>query len=65
MQDRILDFFEEPNESAENIKNDIINALQKLDLNCNDIVAYSADNANVNYGDKFSVHTKLKNEVCP
>ena len=61
--DRILDFYEEPDESSDSIKNTIIRAIQKLGLDPKCIVSYTADNASVNYGKNCSVYTKLQTEI--
>ncbi|XP_068098211.1 zinc finger protein 862-like [Hyperolius riggenbachi] len=58
--DRLLDFYEDPDESATGISNHLIQALQALDLSVSNVIAYTADNASVNYGKTCSVYKKLK-----
>ncbi|XP_034038426.1 uncharacterized protein LOC117521185 [Thalassophryne amazonica] len=46
---KVLDFFENPDESAEGIVKTIRSSLQNMGLSLDDVSAFSADNANVNY----------------
>lgn len=57
---RLVDFVENPDESAEGIVNSILSSLENMGLTLDPVSAFSADNANVNYGIHNSVFTKLK-----
>ena len=57
---RLLDFAENAYESAEGIVNSIQSSLDQMGLTLDNVSAFSADNANVNYGIHNSVFTKLK-----
>ncbi|KAL4008598.1 hypothetical protein ACER0C_002450 [Sarotherodon galilaeus] len=57
---KILDFVENPDESAEGIVKIIQSSLESVGLSLDQVSAFSADNANVNYGIHNSVFTKLK-----
>lgn len=59
VHDYLLDFYEEADETSESIKNTVVDSLAKMGLNINNVVAYSADNASVNYGKNCSVYQKL------
>ncbi|KAI4457230.1 hat family dimerization domaincontaining protein-related [Holotrichia oblita] len=59
IQDCLLDFYEEADESSESITNSILNALQQLQLAIANVTAYGGDNASVNYGKHCSVYQKL------
>lgn len=56
---RLLDFYEDDYESSEAIYQRILNILNDKHLDTNKISAFSADNANVNYGKNNSVFQKL------
>ena len=58
---KIIDFVENPDETAEGIVSCIVQSLEKLGLSLNQVLAFSADNTNVNYGIHKSVYTKLCN----
>jgi hypothetical protein len=58
----LLDFYEDPQESSEAVKDQIIRVLKNNDLEINNVSALSADNAAVNYGKNVSVYQKLKSE---
>lgn len=64
VRDCLLDFYEEADETSESIKNTILNALQKLQLDIANVTAFGADNASVNYGKHCSVYQKLT-EIKP
>ena len=57
---KLIDFVENADESAEGIVNSIQSSLDNLGLNLDNVSAFSADNANVNYGIHNSVFTKLR-----
>ncbi|KAJ8349752.1 hypothetical protein SKAU_G00248820 [Synaphobranchus kaupii] len=57
---KLIDFVENPDESAESIVNSIRSSLENMGLTLDQVSAFSADNANVNYGIHNSVFTKLK-----
>ena len=57
---KLIDFVENADESAEGIVNSIKSSLDNLGLTLDHVSAFSADNANVNYGIHNSVFTKLK-----
>jgi hypothetical protein len=46
----VLDFYEDCDESSKALFNNIDKVFKENNLNLNDISAYSADNASVNYG---------------
>lgn len=56
---KILDFYSDDFESSEAISEKIIACLEKHGLSLNNVTAYSADNAAVNYGKYKSVYQKL------
>jgi hypothetical protein len=58
----VLDFYEDPNEDSQSIFDHIKRILSKYNLPFENVVAFSGDNANVNFGSKNSVFTRLKNE---
>ena len=60
VQNRVLDFFESTDETAEGIHKKLTESLSKFGLLIENVVAYSGDNANVNYGPECSVYQKLK-----
>lgn len=55
----LLDFYEDPNEKAVDIYNNIKERLGSLGLELKNVSAYSADNASVNFGIHHSVYTLL------
>ena len=57
---KVIDFFENPDESAQGILEKIQSSLENLGLSLDHVSAFSADNANVNYGSHNSVFTKLR-----
>ncbi|XP_031329485.1 uncharacterized protein LOC116170636 [Photinus pyralis] len=59
IQNKLLDFVENNDESSASVTNSIVKSLQKCSLKISDISSYSADNASVNYGVHNSVFTKL------
>uniref|UniRef100_H3A0B7 DUF4371 domain-containing protein n=1 Tax=Latimeria chalumnae TaxID=7897 RepID=H3A0B7_LATCH len=59
VQCKLLDFYEDSDESASGIHRAVKNYLEKHQLSINCITAYSADNALVNYGKHNSVYQLL------
>ncbi|CAL9686817.1 unnamed protein product [Knipowitschia caucasica] len=57
---KVIDFIENPDESAEGIVKTIHSSLGNMGLSLDHVSAFSADNANVNYGSHNSVFTKLR-----
>ena len=60
MWDRIIQFYEDSKESSKDIYNQIMTCLDDRSLRIEYVSAYSADNANVNYGASNSVFRKLR-----
>ena len=61
-QTKLLDFYEDHHEDANAIAASIKASLSKLQLKIENVSAYVADNANVNYGKHHSVYQLLKKE---
>lgn len=57
---KVIDFVETADETADGIAKMLLSCLQNLGLSPEQISAFSADNANVNYGRHNSVFTKLR-----
>lgn len=60
VKDYLLGFYEEPNESSQSIFDTITSAIESLGLDTQDITAFGADNASVNYGKKLFGLRKIK-----
>ncbi|ROL52057.1 Protein dachsous [Anabarilius grahami] len=60
VMNKLIDFVENPDESAEGIVTTIRSSLGNLGLTLDHVSAFSADNTNVNYGIHNSVFSKLK-----
>jgi hypothetical protein len=60
IQNFVLDFYEDSNETSEAIHNNLTKILQKNNLDLKRVIAYGADNASVNYGKYNSVFQKFK-----
>ncbi len=58
----VLNFYEDPNETSFAIYKNLKESLEKNNLNIQNVIAYGADNASVNYGINKSVYVNLKNE---
>ena len=58
----VLDFYEDPNEKSLNIYNRITNCLTENGISIESVIAYSGDNASVNYGIHQSVYVNFKNQ---
>ncbi len=56
----VLDFFEDSNESAYNIYKHLIESFNNNSIKIDNIIAFTADNASVNYGVRKSVYENLK-----
>lgn len=59
IQNKLLDFFEDPKEESKDIYDNITKCLNQYNLDIALVSAYSADNANVNYGEYNSVYQKF------
>ncbi|KAL1246493.1 hypothetical protein QQF64_034627 [Cirrhinus molitorella] len=65
VQMKVLDFYDDSNETSAAIHNQIVTKLEENGLGLDMISAYSADNASLNYGRYNSVFQKLKeNNNC-
>lgn len=60
IQNKLLDFYEDPNETSDAISGQILNRLASFGLKIKRVSAYSADNASVNFGIHHSVYQSLK-----
>lgn len=60
IENKLLDFYEDANETSDGISNQIISRLEKYGLQVRNVTAYSADNASVNFGIHHSVYQSLK-----
>lgn len=58
----VLDFYDDANETAIGIYNNIVTRLKNYDIDLKYLTSYSADNTNVNFGDKHSVFKLLQND---
>jgi len=58
VKDYLLDFYVEPNESSQSILNTITSVIEFLGLDIQNITAFGADNASVNYGKNCLVFEK-------
>lgn len=56
---RLLDFYEDSDETAAAISEKIVDVVQKNNLNMQMVSAYSADNASINFGKHKGVYKKL------
>lgn len=59
-QTKLLDFVECSFETSDAISNNILQTLEKFDLNIENVTAFSADNTNANFGIHRSAYTLLK-----
>ncbi|KAJ8352127.1 hypothetical protein SKAU_G00236030 [Synaphobranchus kaupii] len=59
---KMIDFVKNPNESAEGIVRCLLHSLETLGLKIEQVSAFSADNANVNFGVHNSVYTMLRKQ---
>uniref|UniRef100_H3AQW2 DUF4371 domain-containing protein n=1 Tax=Latimeria chalumnae TaxID=7897 RepID=H3AQW2_LATCH len=60
IKEGLLDFYEDPNETADGVTERIYSILEEHDLSMKNVVSYTADNAAVNYGKQKSVLAKTK-----
>ena len=61
VQHVLLDFYDDSDESSEAISKQLVTKLEKHGLSLQNVSAYTADNASVNYGKHNSVFRRLKN----
>lgn len=57
---KLLDFFEEPSETADTISQSILKTLQNFNLDIKNVASFSADNTNANFGKNRSCFTLLR-----
>uniref|UniRef100_A0A8C6LFC2 Uncharacterized protein n=1 Tax=Nothobranchius furzeri TaxID=105023 RepID=A0A8C6LFC2_NOTFU len=62
VQCKLLDFYEDCDETANGIHQALMNSLKKSDLDIGHISAYSTDNANVNFGKHHSVYSLFSSD---
>lgn len=62
IQNRVLDFYEQADESADAITDMLLKKLREHNLQIHNVSAFSADNAAVNYGKRHSVYQNLKQQ---
>ena len=60
VQSKLLDFYEDSDETANGIHQALMTCLENYELNIRNITAYAADNVNVNYGKYHSVCHRLR-----
>lgn len=60
IQNKIIDFYENSDETATGMFQAIISSIQNLGLSIDQVSAFSADNTNANFGKNHSVFTNLK-----
>lgn len=60
IQNKIIDFYEDSNETATGMFQAIMSSIQNLGLSINQVSAFSTDNTNANFGKNHSVFTNLK-----
>ena len=60
--DNILDFYEDPFEDSESVKEQLVRVIKEFGLSWENITSCAADNASVNYGLNKSVFKKLQTE---
>lgn len=61
--DGLLNFVEQPDETSQAIYGLIVDTIKERELKCSRMVSFSGDNANVNFGKKSSVFTKLRDQM--
>ncbi|XP_026744936.1 uncharacterized protein LOC113506291, partial [Trichoplusia ni] len=64
IQQKLIDFYENPDESANGMFSAIKNSLESLELPFSQISGFSADNTNANFGHNHSLYTNIL-EVIP
>lgn len=60
IENRLLDFVEWNNESADIVSKLLLDTLEKNELSVEKVSAFSTDNTNVNFGCNHSIYTNLK-----
>lgn len=65
IQNKIIDFYEDANETAIAISDKIINILKSMEVSTKNLISFSADNAAVNYGKHNAVFKILKDNHVP
>ncbi|XP_063361394.1 uncharacterized protein LOC134650372 [Cydia amplana] len=63
LQTKLLDFYENINESADGMFSSIKESLANLDLTFENVSGFSADNTNANFGARHSLFTNIREEV--
>lgn len=61
-QNKLLDFFECSAETSDAISNNILQTLERLGLDIKNVVSFSADNTNANFGKHRSAYTLLRDK---
>ena len=56
----VIDFYEDPNETSNAIYNRLKMCLNEYNLDLNNLIAFSGDNASVNYGKYHSIFQSFK-----
>lgn len=65
IQNKIIDFYEDANETAIAISQKITQILNKSGLSAKNMISFSADNASVNFGKHHSIFKLLKDKHNP
>ncbi|KAL4721610.1 hypothetical protein ACJJTC_011663 [Scirpophaga incertulas] len=63
IENKLLDFYENSNESADGMFESIQNSLEQYKLSFHNVSGLSADNTNANFGVNHSLYTNMKNLV--
>lgn len=63
IQNKLLDFYENSNESADGMLEAIKKSMDSYNLSFNQVSGLSADNCNANFGIHHSLYTNIKKEV--
>ena len=59
VQNKLIDFYEDPDETAEAVSQKLVDVIANHGLQIQNVSAYTADNASVNYGKNNSVYRML------
>jgi len=62
VQNKLIDFYEDSDETAAAVSQKLIDVITKHGLHIQNVSAYTADNASVNYGKNKSVYKMLTNQ---
>lgn len=62
-ENAIIDFYEDADETSDAISNKIVQCIESVGLSKNNVIAYGADNASVNFGVHKSVFVHLKRKL--